>query len=78
MENNFEDNLEEYDKLPEKQKWKAFPTAPAREFLSRWIGLYERLIRMVAPTTDNSHGDGGQYLGRADNAFKEDEMLKFG
>lgn len=76
MANNIEGNWDEYEKLAENDKWKAFPTAPARQFFERWKSLYERLVWMVAPSVDTSHGDGGTYFTRADNTTEEDELLK--
>ena len=75
MANNVQCSWKEYEELPELDKWKAFPTAPVREFLGRWVRLYERLIYMVAPTIDPGHGDRGEYFTRADNVADEDKLL---
>lgn len=74
MANNLQGNRDEYSRLAPQDKWQAFPTAPAREFFGRWIRLYERLVWMVTPTIDESHGDGGEYFTRAGNS-KEDRLL---
>lgn len=76
MANNLEGNWKEYEKLDEKDKWRASPTMPAKQFFERWKMLYEKLVWMVAPPVDDSHGDGGIYFTRADNAAEEDEMLE--
>lgn len=78
MGNGIEDN-EAYDDLPEQDKWKAFPKAPVREFFDRWVRLYEKLIRMVAPTRDpghTSHGDTGEWFSRDGSVVDEDKLLE--
>lgn len=75
MANNLRGNWDEYSRLAPQDKWRAFPTATAREFFGRWIKLYERLVWMVAPTVDESHGDGGEYFTRAGNSEEEDRLL---
>lgn len=76
MADNIEGNWNEYERLAESDKWRAFPTLPVKQFFERWKMLYEKLIWMVAPPVDDSHGDGGTYFTRADNAVEEDEMLE--
>jgi 3D (Asp-Asp-Asp) domain-containing protein len=76
MANNIEGNWDEYERLDDNDKWRAFPTAPVGRFFGRWIKLYEKLVWMVAPPVDDSHGDGGIYFTRADNAVEENELLE--
>ena len=76
MADNIGGNWEEYERLGENDKWRAFPTMPVKQFFERWQVLYEKLIWMVAPPVDDSHGDGGTYFTTADNAVEEDEMLE--
>ncbi|KAG9567447.1 hypothetical protein KCU71_g3796, partial [Aureobasidium melanogenum] len=78
MANNIEGNWDEYERLDDNEKWKAFPTAPVKQFFGRWKKLYEKLVWMVAPPVDDSHGDGGIYFTRADNAVEENELLEAG
>ncbi|CAD0095162.1 unnamed protein product [Aureobasidium mustum] len=76
MANNIEGNWEEYERLADNDKWRAFPIAPVSQFFERWKKLYEKLVWMVAPPVDDSHGDGGIYFTRADNTVEEDELLE--
>jgi hypothetical protein len=76
LANNIEGKWEAYERLGDNDKWKAFPTAPIGQFFGRWQKLYEKLIWMVAPAIDDSHGDGGTYFTRADNSVEENEMLE--
>lgn len=76
MANNIEGNWDEYERLDDDEKWRAFPTAPVSQFFARWKKLYEKLVWMVAPPVDDSHGDGGVYFTRADNAMEENELLE--
>ncbi|KAG9529039.1 hypothetical protein KCU93_g3853, partial [Aureobasidium melanogenum] len=76
MANNIESNWDGYERLDDNDKWRAFPTAPVGQFFGRWIKLYEKLVWMVAPPVDDSHGDGGIYFTRADNAVEENELLE--
>jgi hypothetical protein len=39
-------------------------------------GNWEKLIWMVAPAIDDSHGDGGTYFTRVDNVIEENELLE--
>lgn len=76
MANNIEGNWDEYERLDDDEKWRAFPTAPVSQFFARWKKLYEKLVWMVAPPVDDSHGDGGVYFTRADNTLEENELLE--
>lgn len=76
MANNIEGNWDEYNRLDDNEKWRAFPTAPVTQFFGRWKKLYEKLVWMVAPAVDESHGDGGTYFTRADNTVEEDALLE--
>lgn len=76
MANNIGGNWEEHKRLADSEKWKAFPTMPVKQFFERWKMLYEKLVWMVVPPVDDSHGDRGIYFTRADNAVEEAEMLK--
>lgn len=76
MANNIGGNWEEYERLADSDKWRAFPKMPVRQFFERWKALYEKLVWMIAPPVDDSHGDGGTYFTRADNASEEDELLQ--
>lgn len=78
MANNIEGNWDEYEHLDDNNKWRAFPTAPVSHFFGRWKRLYEKLVWMIAPPIDDSHGDGGIYFTRADNTAKENELLEAG
>ena len=75
MANNLQLSWEEFEQMPELERWKAFPTAPVGEFLERWIRLFERLVWMVAPTTRLWHDDRGEYFSRARDWREEDEVL---
>jgi hypothetical protein len=76
LANNIEGNWDAYERLDDNDKWKAFPTAPIGQFFGRWQKLYQKLIWMVAPAIDDSHGDGGTYFTRADNVIEENELLE--
>ncbi|KAG9657150.1 hypothetical protein KCU95_g2928, partial [Aureobasidium melanogenum] len=78
MANNIEGNWDAYERLDDNDKWRAFPTAPVGQFFGRWKKLYEKLVWMVAPPVDDSHGDGGTYFTRADNAVEENKLLEAG
>ncbi|KAH0278420.1 hypothetical protein KCU91_g2485, partial [Aureobasidium melanogenum] len=75
MANNIEGNWNEYERLDDNDKWRAFPTAPVGQFFERYQKLYEKLVCMVAPPVD-SHGDRETYFTRADNTVEEDELLE--
>ncbi|CAD0107401.1 unnamed protein product, partial [Aureobasidium uvarum] len=75
LANNIQGNWEEYERLEDKDKWRAYPTEPVTQFFERWKELYEKLVWMVAPSIDDSHGDGGTYFTRADNVVEENDLL---
>ncbi|KAI3328386.1 hypothetical protein F4824DRAFT_413095 [Ustulina deusta] len=40
---------EEYQALPESERWRAHPTAPLTELLGRWTRMYKELKLLVSP-----------------------------
>jgi len=76
LANNIAGNWDAYECLRDNDKWKAFPSAPVGQFFGRWRKLYQKLIWMVAPAIDDSHGDGGTYFSRASNVIEENELLE--
>ncbi|KAI0432397.1 hypothetical protein F5Y09DRAFT_149316 [Xylaria sp. FL1042] len=40
---------DEYERLPEAEKWRAHPTVPLAELLGKWTLMYEELDWMVVP-----------------------------
>jgi hypothetical protein len=76
LANNVEGNWDTYERLGDNDKWKAFPTARIGLFFGRWQKLYQKLIWMVAPAIDESHGDGGTYFTRASNVIEENGLLE--
>ncbi|KAI1370490.1 hypothetical protein F4677DRAFT_438352 [Hypoxylon crocopeplum] len=68
---------DEYEALPEPEKWKAHRTSPVTELLDTWARRYEKLVWMLAP---NPIGQPitGRFYSRAESRVEEEELVKQG
>ncbi|KAI1387235.1 uncharacterized protein F4822DRAFT_277072 [Hypoxylon trugodes] len=65
---------EEFDALPEADKWKVYRTTPVTEFFEGWTQRYQKLVWMLTPSTRSGETMGTLYS-RADNTPQEEELL---
>ncbi|KAH8658314.1 hypothetical protein BX600DRAFT_514813 [Xylariales sp. PMI_506] len=68
---------EEYDALPDSEKWKGHYTAPIVEFLDAWTRRYEMLVWMLVPNPVRQPTTGRFYT-RANSRPIEEELLHQG
>lgn len=68
--------LEEYDALPEMEKWKAYRTLPAAEFLGRWTRRFGGLVWMLVPNPVGQPATGRFYSRAGVEAEEEEELVR--
>lgn len=66
---------EEYDALPDAEKWKGHHTAPITDFLEAWTRRYEKLIWMLVPNPVGQPTT-GRFYSRADSRPHEEELME--
>ncbi|KAI1653407.1 hypothetical protein F4813DRAFT_256030 [Daldinia decipiens] len=64
---------EEYEALPEEEKWKAHRTSPIRRFLDVWTQRYEKLVWMLIPNPIGQPTT-GRFYSRADTSAELDVL----
>ncbi|KAI1101395.1 hypothetical protein F4804DRAFT_11893 [Jackrogersella minutella] len=70
-------NDEDYEALPEPDKWKAHRTSPITEFLDTWARRYEKLVWMLAPNPSGRPMT-GRFYSRAKSSAEEEELGRQG
>ncbi|KAI0139055.1 hypothetical protein F4776DRAFT_617889 [Hypoxylon sp. NC0597] len=66
---------EEYEALPDADKWKAHRTSPIAEFLDSWTRRYEKLVWMIVPNPI-SQPTTGRFYSRAETSAEEEELVR--
>ncbi|KAI0845919.1 hypothetical protein F5Y00DRAFT_245225, partial [Daldinia vernicosa] len=64
---------EEYDALPERDKWKAHRTSPIKTFLDAWTRRYEKLVWMLVPNPIGQPTT-GRFYSRGDTSAEQDKL----
>ncbi|KAI0122779.1 hypothetical protein F4814DRAFT_409881 [Daldinia grandis] len=64
---------EEYEALPEKDKWKAHRTSPIKNLLDAWTRRYEKLVWMLIPNPIGQPTT-GRFYSRADTNAEQDKL----
>ncbi|KAH7360207.1 hypothetical protein BKA65DRAFT_180671 [Rhexocercosporidium sp. MPI-PUGE-AT-0058] len=70
MANDITVSMEEYERLPEEDRWKAHPAIPVVELFDSWARKYEKLVWMLVPNPIGQPVT-GRFYSRA--AFKAEE-----
>ncbi|KZV81332.1 hypothetical protein EXIGLDRAFT_613040 [Exidia glandulosa HHB12029] len=68
---------EEYEALPETEKWKAHRTLPAAELLARWAERYDKLVWMLVPNPVRQPTT-GRFYSRAEFELEEEDLVQQG
>ncbi|KAI1407236.1 hypothetical protein F5Y13DRAFT_133565 [Hypoxylon sp. FL1857] len=70
-------SCEEYDALPESDKWKVHRTSPITEFFDSWTRKYEKLVWMLVPNPIGQPTT-GRFYSRAETRVEEEELVEQG
>lgn len=68
---------EEYEALPEAEKWKAHRTRPTTELLDNWTQRYEKLVWMLVPNPIRQPVT-GRFYSRAVSSAEEELLVQQG
>jgi hypothetical protein len=68
---------DEYDVMPDAEKWKGHYTAPITEFLDAWTRRYKNLVWMLVPNPRRQPTT-GRFYSRADSKPQEEKLLEQG
>ncbi|KAI1141795.1 hypothetical protein F5Y05DRAFT_273875 [Hypoxylon sp. FL0543] len=68
---------EEYEALPDAEKWRAHRTSPITELLDSWTRRYEKLVWMLVPDPIGQPAT-GRFYNRAETDAEELELLREG
>ena len=68
---------EEFDAMPEADKWRAHRTTPITEFFQSWIQRYANLVWMLSPSP-RGRPTAERFYSRAQRSGEDDELAKRG
>ncbi|KAI0016286.1 hypothetical protein F4780DRAFT_783341 [Xylariomycetidae sp. FL0641] len=66
---------DEYENLPEEDRWRAHVTTPVVDFFTAWTHRYRRLVWMLTPNPVGQPTT-GRFYNRADSRAEEEELAR--